>query len=230
MFLGFIILSFVCIVAYCLLFSVDALNAMSSGFMSSHTLECLLILGRRVCSAGYRPIATCSPNHMSLLQSLGAVSTFDYNSPSCASTIRAETSNRVRYVLDCIADTASVQLCYTAMSRAGGRYTCLELPSASSLEARKAVSWRFVMGYEVFGREIALGNGYGRDGKDGVEHHQRAARWAEEVQGLVTGGWLKGHAVEVIGGRWEESVPWGLERLKRGNARGVKLVAKITAD
>ena len=87
-----------------------------------------------------------------------------------------------------------------------------------------------MMGYEVFGREIALGKGYGRDGKDGVEHRQRAARWAEEVQSLVAGGWLKGHTVERLGGRWEESVPKGLERLKRGNARGVKLVAKIAAD
>ena len=86
------------------------------------------------------------------------------------------------------------------------------------------------MGYEVFGREIALGKGYGRDGKDGVEHRQRAARWAEEVQGLIQGGWLKGHAVETLGGRWEESVPKGLERLKRGDARGVKLVAKIAAN
>ena len=87
-----------------------------------------------------------------------------------------------------------------------------------------------MMGYEVFGREIALGNGYGRNGKDGVEHRQRAARWAEEVQSLVLGGFLKGHAVEVLGGKWEESVPKGLWRLKRGDARGVKLVAKIAAN
>ena len=114
------------------------------------------------------------------------------------------------------------------MSRAGGRYRCLELPSAAVLEARKAVSWRFVMGYEVYGRKLALGKGYGREGKD--EHRSKATRWAEEVQKLMDAGLLKGHPVEVLDGRWEESVPKGLERLRRGELKGVKLVARVTGD
>lgn len=158
--------------------------------------------------AGYKPIATCSPKHAPLILSLGAVSTYDYNSPSCASSIRTQTSNGVRHVLDRIADTASTRLCYAAMSRAGGRNACLELPSTAVLEDRKAVSWRFVM---TFGREIVMGPEYSRDGKEGKEHRQRAARWAKEVQGLIDGGWLKGHQVEV---------------LDEGEARGVKRIGK----
>lgn len=111
------------------------------------------------------------------------------------------------------------------MSRAGGRYACLELPSAAALAARKAVSWRFVMGYEVYGRQIALGKGYKREGKE--EYRSKAARWAEEVQKLMDASLLKGHPVEVLDGVWEESVPKGLERLRSGEVRGVKLVAKI---
>lgn len=116
-------------------------------------------------------------------------------------------------------------LCYAAISRAGGRYACLELPSAAALGAREAVSWRFVMGYEVYGREIALGKGYMREGKE--EHRSQAARWAEEVQKLMDAGLIKGHPVEVLDGKWEESVPKGLERLRTGEVRGVKLVARV---
>lgn len=177
--------------------------------------------------AGYKPIATCSPKHDTLLRSLGAVSTFDYNDLSCAASIRTQTFNRVKHALDCIADAASVSLCYAAMSRAGGRYACLELPSAAALEARKAVSWRFVMGYEVFGREIALDKGYAREGKE--EHRSKAARWAKEVQELMDTGLMKGHSVEVLDGKWEESVPKGLERLRSGEIRGVKLVARVAS-
>lgn len=111
------------------------------------------------------------------------------------------------------------------MSRAGGRYVCLELPSAATLEARKAVKWRFVMGYEVYGRKIALGKGYDREGKE--EHRSKATRWAGEVQDLMDADLLEGHPVEVLDGSWEESVPKGLERLRRGEVRGVKLVAKL---
>ena len=112
------------------------------------------------------------------------------------------------------------------MSRAGGRYACLELPNRAVLEERKAVSWRFVMGYEIFGREIALDKGYGREGRK--EHREQAARWAGEVQALMDGSMLVGHPVEVLDGNWEESVPIGLERLRRGEVRGGKLVAKVT--
>ena len=154
--------------------------------------------------------------------------TFDYNTSDCASTIRAQTRNGIRHVLDCIADTASVQLCYAAMSRAGGRYACLELPSKSSLESRKAVNWRFIMGYEMFGKPIALDKGYGREGK--VEHREKAMRWAKEMQDLVDLGLVKGHPIEVLKGKWEESIPSGLARLRAGEIRGVKLVARIHCE
>lgn len=178
-------------------------------------------------SAGYTPIATCSSDNAAFVRSFGAAQTFDYNSPSCGHSIRAQTKNLLKYVLDCIADTASTQLCYAAMARAGGRYVCLELPATSVLEARKAVQWRFVMGYEIFGREIALSNGYERDGSMGADHKKRAVRWAQEVQRLIDGGWLKGHRLEQLEGRWEDSVLKGLERLRTGGVRGSKLVVEV---
>ncbi|KAL8678458.1 MAG: hypothetical protein Q9186_005196 [Xanthomendoza sp. 1 TL-2023] len=190
-------------------------------------VSCTVAYGQRVVSAGYTPIVTCSPDNARLLRSLGAVQTFDYNSPSCGQWIRSQTNNRLKYVLDCVADTASVELCFAAMSRVGGRYVCLELPAAGVLGARKAVQWRFVMGYEIFGREIALGNGYGRDGKQGAEHRRRAAKWARQFQVLIDSGYLEGHPLEQLPGSWETSVPAGLDRLMRGGVRGRKLVARI---
>ena len=47
---------------------------------------------------------------------------------------------------------------------------------------------------------------------------------------LMDGGWLKSHAIEQLEGRWEASVLEGLERLKRGRVRGVKLVAGVGKD
>ncbi len=104
---------------------------------------------------------------------------------------------------------------------------CLELPAGGVLDGRKAVQWRFVMGYEMFGKEIALGNGYGRDGRQGAEHRRRAARWATEFQALIESGYLEGHPLEQLQGSWEASVPLGLDRLMRGQVRGRKLVARI---
>lgn len=180
-------------------------------------------------SAGYKPIATCSPQHASRILQLGAIRTFDYNSGSCAADMRKYTSNGIRHALDCIADTSSVQLCYAAMSRGGGRYVCLELPSEQVLESRKAVSWCFVMGHEIFGREVRLPGGYGRSGELGGEWRRAAGKWRDEMQGLLDRGLVASHVIENVqgGGGWEERVLRGLERLRRREVRGRKLVVTL---
>ena len=180
-------------------------------------------------SAGYRPIATCSPQHASRVLQLGAIRTFDYSSVSCAADIRKYTGNGIRHALDCVADTSSVQLCYAAMSRGGGRYACLELPSEQVLESRKAVSWCFVAGYEIFGREVRLPGGYSRSGEMGEEWRRAAGRWRDEMQGLLDRGLVRSHVIETVqgGGGWVDRVLGGLERLRKGEVRGRKLVVSL---
>ena len=107
------------------------------------------------------------------------------------------------------------------MSRAGGRYACLELPSTSVLESRKAVSWRFVMAYEVFGKRIALDKGYGREGK--AEHREKAVRWTAEMQDLLEKGLVKCHPVEMLQGKVgrEYSIGFGEIEERGGSGREV---------
>lgn len=95
------------------------------------------------------------------------------------------------------------------------------------MESRKAVSWRFVMGYEVFGREIRLPGGYGRRGEMGQEWRRAAGRWRGEMQKLLDGGLVRAHPVEMVRGGWERGVVEGLERLRKREVRGRKLVVRV---
>lgn len=66
------------------------------------------------------------------------------------------------YALDCISDKQSVEICYAALGRAGGNYVCLEAQYAEPLGVREAVRSEFLMGYDMFGKGVALPGSYGR--------------------------------------------------------------------
>ncbi len=159
------------------------------------------------------------------MQRYGATHTIPYTSPRCASSIRALTGNALRHALDCISDAESTPICYAALGRTGGTYASLEKCDAELLRARRAVRSEFVMGYEMFGRPIALPHGYGREASR--DKYQQAVEWAAEVQGLVKRGEVRSHPVRVLEGGLEAVVP-GLERLRRGEVRGEKLVVCLT--
>ncbi|KAI8945068.1 hypothetical protein F4801DRAFT_150263 [Xylaria longipes] len=72
--------------------------------------------------SGYRVVTTCSPHTFQLVESLGAEKAFDYKSPTCAQDIRTYTSDKLKYVMDIIAEARTLKLCYAAIGRAGGRY------------------------------------------------------------------------------------------------------------
>ncbi|KAL9571859.1 hypothetical protein ACKAV7_004005 [Fusarium commune] len=65
--------------------------------------------------AGFEPIATCSPRNFELVKSYGASAVFDYQDPNCTADIRKHTKNKIKYALDCISTTSSMQFCYQAM-------------------------------------------------------------------------------------------------------------------
>lgn len=79
----------------------------------------------------------------------------------------------------------------------------------------------FVMGYEMFGKEIKLGGAYGRVGDEAK--FESAKEWCREVQGLVDQGGIRSHPVRIVEGGLG-GVLDGLERLRRGEVRGEKLV------
>ena len=86
---------------------------------------------------------------------------FDYTDLNIPSAIKKHTGGQLKYVLDCISDPQSVEACFGAMSRVGGRYVNLEHVPEESLAKRRAVHARLVMAFEILGEEVKLPRGYG---------------------------------------------------------------------
>ncbi|MCJ1477278.1 hypothetical protein MMC13_005949 [Lambiella insularis] len=173
--------------------------------------------------SGLLPITTCSPHSFPLVKSYGAAAVFDYTSPTCGADIRAYTSNALFYALDCITDPESVATCYAALGRAGGMYTCLEA-CPPEWRTRKAVTSDFVLGYEIFGRDVVLGGEYSR--KANQERREAYVRWVTVMQGLVDHSRIKAHPLRSVEGGWE-GVLHGLAVLKKGGVSGQKLVVLV---
>ncbi|KAL9130696.1 MAG: hypothetical protein Q9217_001175 [Psora testacea] len=173
--------------------------------------------------SGLIPITTCSPKNFALVKSYGAEAAFDYNSPNCANDIRANTKNSLAYVLDTITNAQSMKLCYSAIGRAGGKYTALEL-YPEHCHTRKTVKPDWVMGITMIGKEIALGNGYHR--APSPEHRLFGAELFGMIQRLLDGGKLKPHPARLgqggLGGVLE-----GLELLRSRAISGERLVYRI---
>lgn len=175
--------------------------------------------------SGYDPIATCSPRNFDLVRGRGASAVFDYSSPEVAADIKAHTSGRLRYVLDCISSPESVKMCYGAIQRPGGRYASLELVPAELLAKRKAVRAEFVLAAEAFGEDIELGyEGYDRPASR--EKHELAVRSLGMLQGLLDSGKLRAHPIEVLEGGLQ-GVARGLDVLAAKGVSGKKLVSII---
>jgi hypothetical protein len=157
----------------------------------------------------------------------GAVGTAHYTSPTCAETIRslaAEVGAPLRHALDCITDPESASICFNSLSRAGGRYACLE-EFHEAWRTRRAVKVRAVMGYEIMGTGIDLGHPvYTRDKSE--ERFRIGVKWAEEMQAILDARLVKHHPIREVGGQWEGIIA-GLGMLQRGEVRGEKLAVRI---
>ena len=174
-------------------------------------------------SAGYDPIATCSPTSSALVKKYGAVTTVPYSSPTCGETIRTATKGSIRAALDCITSPESVHCCFTALARAGARYASLE-HAPEEWRTRKAVKMDMLMTYVVMGREVKLDGVYHRDADPAKL--DLGARWSQEVQKLADQGHLKCHPVREVPGKWQGIIQ-GLEMLRGGQVRGQKLVVRV---
>ena len=112
------------------------------------------------------------------------------------------------------------------MSRAGGRYACLEMLK-DEWRTRRAICTKEVMGFEGFGHRVALGeNTYSREAN--MELYRRGDEWAAEMQALLDQGLIKPHPVRQVGGQWEGIIE-GLGMLQRAEVRGQKLVVRVAA-
>ena len=88
----------------------------------------------------------------------GAVGTASYTSTTCVETIKSLAGGTpIKHALDCITDAESTAICFSALSRAGGRYACLE-DCPDSWRTRRAVKVKVVMGFEMQGHDVDLGH------------------------------------------------------------------------
>jgi hypothetical protein len=156
----------------------------------------------------------------------GAVGTASYTSPTCSETIRsfARKPTAIHHALDCITSPESIAICFASLSRAGGRYACLET-LRDEWRSRRAIRTRVVMGFEGFGHRVELGqNVYSREAN--MELYQQGNGWTKEMQTLLDQGLIKNHPVREVQGQWQGIIE-GLGMLERGEVRGQKLVVRI---
>ncbi|PSR83726.1 hypothetical protein BD289DRAFT_435485 [Coniella lustricola] len=176
-------------------------------------------------SAGFRPIATCSPRNFDLVRRFGAEQVFDYGQDDCAATIRAYTRNTLASALDCIATAETTQLCYGALGRAGGRYATVE-PFRESVTSQRALtvvpSW--LLAVTVFGRKVDLDGEYARPARP--QDKELALRLTAYAQTLLDQGQLPTHPVKVVGTGWD-SVVRGVATVRKEALSGQKLVCSV---
>ncbi|KAK6079483.1 zinc-binding dehydrogenase family [Seiridium cupressi] len=191
-------------------------------------------MGLDMTSAGYVPIATCSPGNAELVKSYGAVHTLDYHSATCADSIKRYTWSALPQALDCISNAQSAQICYGALGRTGGAYVALEKYPESIASTRRVVRPSWVMGPVMFGRELTLGEGYSQPADPEARAFARV--WYPLAEALVGSGSLRRHPTSTVeqpegsGGRgWPEAVIRGLEDLHRGNVSARKLVVAVSS-
>ncbi|RAK98440.1 zinc-binding alcohol dehydrogenase family protein [Aspergillus ibericus CBS 121593] len=175
--------------------------------------------------AGFRPIASCSRSNFDLARRFGAEEVFDYRSPTCATDIRAYTSNELGYALDCVTQADTTQLCYTAMGRAGGRYVSLEPFRENIAQSRSLTiqpSWLMML--TIFGHKVPLDGVYGREARP--KDREFGARAFTAVQGLLDRGLIDAHPIKVQSGSWQ-GVMRGVEIIRNQAVSGQKLVYTV---
>ncbi|KAJ5650968.1 uncharacterized protein N7484_004691 [Penicillium longicatenatum] len=188
----------------------------------SSTIGLVAIQMVKLC--GHRVITTCSPHNFDLVKSYGADLVFDYNSPTCATEIRAATKNALRFVLDPFSEAKTLRLCQEAMGRTGGRYCALE-QYQESLCTRKTIKHELVMGGAISGDGVELPEPYGIPPRP--EIGEWARKWYQCLQQLITEGKLKPVPMETIPGQFE-GIMNGLDILKKGKVSGKKLVVPMS--
>lgn len=176
---------------------------------------------------GYTPIAIASNKSAELAVKYGAIGTASYASKDCAETAKSLAGQPIRRILDCITDAESTAICYSAMARTGGIYACLE-ECPDAWRTRRAVKVKEVMGFQVLGVDISLGDStYTRPGDEKLM--KIGMQWAGEIQSLMESNSIKPHPLRELQNGWE-SIIEGLEMLRKGEIQGQKLVIKIPQD
>ncbi|KAF7540711.1 hypothetical protein G7054_g1184 [Neopestalotiopsis clavispora] len=174
--------------------------------------------------AGCIPITTCSPKNFALVEAYGAEKAFDYNDPTCVEQIKAYTEDALDFALDCYCHASSMEFCYKAIGRAGGRYTTLE-PYPAHLAKRKRVKPDWLLGPALVGREVAWKDPYHI--QPDTELRTFGTEWFKLAQRMLNKGEVRPHPIRIGKKIGFEGVLEGIEELRQGALSGEKLVYQI---
>lgn len=169
--------------------------------------------------SGCRVITTASTHNHPLLKALGAEEAFDYKDPGCAKKIRDYTKDDLRKCLDCIAEGNSPKICEESISSQGGTISYL----LKTTHTREDVENIRTLGYTIFGETFEK---FGIKSEAKPEDFEHAKKFYELTQKLVSAGQLAPHPAEV-GKDGLKGVFEGLEKLRKGNVSGKKLVYRV---
>lgn len=165
-------------------------------------------------------VTTCSPQNFYLVRSLGADHIYDYNSPSCAPSIRKITKNRLVHVFDTISTPETAEICCNAIGSQGGKYAGLN--SIEELPREDVANLR-VLAYTAFGEAFDLG---GENIPANPKEFDFAVKFMAMAQGLLWQGRIKPHPQSVRTGGWSGILD-GLQEMREGKVSGVKLVYPV---
>ncbi|KAK4624100.1 Trans-enoyl reductase iccB [Fulvia fulva] len=173
--------------------------------------------------SGLRPIVACSPRHFDRMKSLGAVACFDYHVATVGDEVRDFTKGGLREALDCITDSASMNICYSALGDQGGRYVGLDQFPIRS-HTRRDVYPEWIVAWTVSGEAIQWKRPYARTAKP--KHKAFGQKWNPEAQKLLDSGRLQTHPIDLRSGGLA-AIPDGIAMLRKGLTDGKKLVYSI---
>lgn len=173
-------------------------------------------------SAGLNVIATCSAPNIPAVKALGASEAFDYKDPACAQHIREYTHDSLGKIFDTISEGSSVGICSAAMGARGGTViTTLPWPAERPRADAVAADMLFTLG--VFGVPTGYGEQVVPANLDDYAYAKRLYAVAEK---WLADGKLKVHPPRLCK-EGLEGVFDAIERAKRGEGSGVKLVVKL---
>lgn len=174
--------------------------------------------------SGLVPVCTCSRRNFAMVKALGAAEAFDYHEATCGGDICAYTGGTLGYALDCITDLASMRICYAALGSGGGRYMGLD-PLPLRAHTRRDVKPDWTLTFTMFGKPLELGRPFARPARPRDRAFARG--WFEGTQPLIdTPGQIKPHPLD-LGSGGLQGVTQGLDRMRRGDVSGVKLVYQL---
>ena len=172
-----------------------------------------------------KPITTCSPRNFGLVKALGAVEAFDYHSPSCGTDMQEYTKDNLKYAFDCITETGSMKICYSAIGSKGGQYVALD-PFPIRGHTRRSIQPNWIIAFTVFNKPINWQRPFRRDPRP--RDREFAESWFQLAQTLLDEGEIEAHGHEKVAGGLAGVID-GMDRVRKGLVSGTKLVYEVSS-